>query len=236
MTLKLEEVTTDKDFDEILPVLYAAFGEPYNALRQWFIPVHTDVDDAIEAAKVRTSKKWKEHDNIHWIKVTDTDSGMIIGAAEWEIRESIPKADGDDKPINAYWHTEGTEEKEFAGTLITQLKGFMKDRMTRPHLELEQIVVHPDARGQGAGRMLLGWGVKKADELNLESCVESVPFAVPLYETCGFGTLEYLKPDFTTGDPSQQWDQWASEDLRVFLCWRPAGKDFRPNEDIAPWP
>lgn len=144
MPLILEEIKDEQDFDEIMPMLYAAFGTPYNSLRRWFIPVHTTVAAAIEASKERQIKSWKQHPGIiHWLKVTDSDTGKIVGAAEWEIREKIDtpvSAPGEEaaqqQPINAYWHIEGSEEKEFAGRLLTSLKGFMKERMTRPHIGL----------------------------------------------------------------------------------------------------
>lgn len=132
MPFTLEEVKDEKDFDEILPVLFAAFGEPYNSLRKWFIPVHTTVEAAIEDSKMRNIKSWKQHDGIHWVKAVDTESGKIVGAAEWEIRQEV--SDEPLKPINASWHIEGSEEKVFAEKLLIQLKGFMKERMTRPHI------------------------------------------------------------------------------------------------------
>ncbi|KAL7622779.1 hypothetical protein AAE478_006458 [Parahypoxylon ruwenzoriense] len=235
MPLRLEEVKNEQDFGEILPVLYAAFGEPYNSLRKWFIPVHTTVEAAIEDAKGRNVKSWKEHTNIHWLKVTDTDSGKIVGAAEWEIRHTIDSPHEPQKPINAYWHIEGSEEKLFAEKLLINLKGFMKERMTRPHVELEQLVVHPDHRRRGAGKLLLDWGIQKADELGLESCIESVPFAVPIYEKFGFGNAEVLNPDLVIPNPSAKWEEYAADDLRVSLMWRPAGHAYRAGKDKLPW-
>lgn len=143
MTLRLEEVKDEKDFDEILPVLYAAFGEPYNSLRKWFIPVHTTVEAAVEGSKERNVRSWKQSEGIHWLKVTDTDSGKIIGAAEWEIRQQVSPPDEPQGPINAYWHTEGSEEKAFAEKLFINLKGFMKKRMGRPHIGRYRIIDNP---------------------------------------------------------------------------------------------
>lgn len=98
----IEEVKDEKDFDEIMPVLFAAFGEPYNSLRRWFIPVQTTEDAAIEAAKDRTLKHWKHQAGAHWTKVIDSESGKIIGAAEWEIRDNVKASDEPQKPFNAY--------------------------------------------------------------------------------------------------------------------------------------
>ncbi|KAI1415340.1 hypothetical protein F5Y13DRAFT_8128 [Hypoxylon sp. FL1857] len=235
MPLLLQVVEDERDFDEILPVLYAAFGEPYNSLRRWFIPVHTTVEAAIEDAKGRMVKGWKQHEGIHWVKVTDTDSGAIVGAAEWEIRSTVSPANEPQAPINAYWHIEGSEEKAFAEKLFVNLKGFMKERMARPHIELEQLVVHPDHRMRGVGKLLVSWGVQKADELKLETCVESVPYAAPFYEKLGFGSLDCLTPDLAVPNPSEKWKKYAAEDLRVFLVWRPVNRDFHAGEDKSPW-
>ncbi len=65
---------------------------------------------------------------------SDTDSGKIVGAAEWEIRREVSPSDEPMKPINAYWHIEGSEEKVFAEKLLMNLRGFMKERMIRPHI------------------------------------------------------------------------------------------------------
>ncbi|KAI0015811.1 acyl-CoA N-acyltransferase [Xylariomycetidae sp. FL0641] len=234
MPLRLEEVKDEQDFDQILPVLFAAFGEPYNTLRRWFIPVHTTEDAAIEAAKGRMVKNWKTHENAHWVKVTDSDTGDIIGAAEWEIRKSPDGPEEAQQSINAYWHTDGSEEKAFAEKLIGQLKTFMKKRMTAPHLELEQLVVHPEHRKRGAGKMLVEWGIHKADELGFECCVESVPFAVPIYERMGFRRGDRLVPDMSVPDPSPEWKEWQSEDLSVAMVWRPAKDDKKMGEDKVP--
>ncbi|KAI2622458.1 hypothetical protein GGR54DRAFT_64694 [Hypoxylon sp. NC1633] len=229
MPFILEEVKDEKDFDEILPVLFAAFEEPYNSLRRWFIPVHTTVEAAIEGSKERNVKSWKQHAGIHWVKVIDTESGKVVGAAEWEIRQEVSNEPL--KPINAYWHIDGSEEKVFAERLLMHLKGFMKERMTRPHIELEQLVVHPDYRERGVGRLLTSWGIQKSDELRLEICVESVPFAVPIYEKYGFGNLGCLTPDMAVSDPSTKWREYEADDLRAFLMWRPVGHDYRAGED-----
>lgn len=89
----------------------------------------------------------------------------------------------------------------------------------------------PDYRKRGAGRLLMEWGIKKGDELGIESVVEAVPFAVPFYERVGYGNVASLEPDVSVPSPSEQWKTFAGEDLRVFLMWRPAGHDYRAGED-----
>ncbi|KAI0911321.1 hypothetical protein F4823DRAFT_316450 [Ustulina deusta] len=235
MPYLLQEVTDPKDFGEILFMLHTAFEEPYNPLHKWFMPVHTTVEAMIEAAKQKTVKHWNQLDTLHWFKVTDTETGKIVGAAEWEIRERIDNPGEAQKPIEAHWHPEGSEEKVFAGKLVTSLKGFMKERMTRPHVELEQLAVAQEHRRHGVATILMNWGKQKADELGIESCIESVPFAVHIYEKLGYGNVDSLRPDVTVQDPSTKYQEYAAEDLRVFLMWRPAGHNYSALVDKAPW-
>ncbi|KAI1175952.1 hypothetical protein F4777DRAFT_295622 [Nemania sp. FL0916] len=235
MPYLLQEVKDVEDFGEILAMLHAAFEQPYNPLHRWFMPVYTTTKDMIEATKQKTIKHWSESDTTHWLKVTSTETGMIVGAAEWEIREHIDGVGEPQRPIEARAHPEGSEERVFAGKLVTSLKGFMKERMTRPHAELEQLVVAPDHRRKGVATLLTNWGKQKADELGIETCVESVPFAVPIYARLGYGNVGTLQPSVAIQDPSEKYQEFAAEDLHVCLMWRPAGRDYNVSEDKAPW-
>ena len=96
------------------------------------------------------------------------------------------------------------------------------------------MIVHPEYRLHGLGRDLIEWGTHKADELGVETIIVSVPFAAPVYEKTGFGRIEQIDIDFNVFDPSEKWKEYQSEDLRAFLMWRPAGRDFQ-SSDKAPW-
>ena len=55
------------------------------------------------------------------------------------------------------------------------------------------LVCEPKYQRRGAGRVLLGWGLKLADELVLEAYLEASPQGHHLYESAGFedvGTLD----------------------------------------------
>jgi hypothetical protein len=130
--LKLEEVTSEKDFDQIWPVLFDAFEKPYNSFFQFFNPIHGMREEAIQVSKGRHIQTWKNDPDCHWLKVTDTNTNEIIGAACWEVHEKTPEPSS--ASPNASWHIEGSEEKAFAEKLLGGLKGFIGERMMRPHL------------------------------------------------------------------------------------------------------
>ncbi|KAF2690658.1 hypothetical protein K458DRAFT_61488 [Lentithecium fluviatile CBS 122367] len=90
------------------------------------------------------------------------------------------------------------------------------------HIELNLLFVHPSHCRHGVGRMLIDWGIKKADELEIEVVVVSVPFAVPVYSRSGFVCDAWIEVDVIVEETSEQWKEWAGEDLRAVLMRKPA--------------
>ncbi|KAF2790301.1 hypothetical protein K505DRAFT_311616 [Melanomma pulvis-pyrius CBS 109.77] len=191
------------------------------------------MEAAIDASKARHIKMWRENEGCHWVKVTEMDSGKVVGAACWNFNLEQQAMAAKKVPFNAYWHIEGSDEKAFAEKLIGGLRGFVSERVRIPNIELSQMMVHPDFRAQGAGRLLVDWGTQKASEFGVDTIVMSVPYAVPVYEKCGFGVIEQIDIDFTVPSPSKKWKEYQSEDLRTFLMWKPAGRTFQIG-DKAP--
>ena len=104
-------------------------------------------------------------------------------------------------------------------------------------LDLHAIVVHPDHRKHGAGRMLIRWGTAKADELGIETVISSLPGARGAYEKCGLGCIEIIPPNpsLDVENPSERWKQLQEDDLNGWLMWRPIGHDYVEGVDKAPW-
>lgn len=105
------------------------------------------------------------------------------------------------------------------------------------------LVVHPSHRHRGAGRLLIRWGIAKADELGIETVISSLASARGAYEKCGLGAIEIIPPnpelERRLGDLEKQgrgkkWKELLEDDLSGWLMWRPVGRDFRVG-DRAPW-
>jgi hypothetical protein len=136
MIFKLEEVTSPSEFDEIWPVHFKAFRTPYNTYSKFFNPIHTTLDAAIESSKAQHIQMWEGNPACHWIKATETGSGKVVSAACWNIILDVQPPIEKMKPFVASWHVDGSDEKAFAEKLIGGLRGFVAERMTRPHLGL----------------------------------------------------------------------------------------------------
>jgi GNAT superfamily N-acetyltransferase len=64
--------------------------------------------------------------------------------------------------------------------------GKMQYMGVRPFMCLDTLVTHPEYRGLGAGRALVGWGCERADGLGMESFLDSTDMGLRLYGRCGF--------------------------------------------------
>lgn len=97
-------------------------------------------------------------------------------------------------------------------------------------IELKQMVVHPEYRGQGVARILTKWGTDIADERAVDTVVVAVPYARPVYEKLGFKCTEEINVDFSVQDPGEKWKEWQQEDMRAFLMVRPPGDATNNNQ------
>lgn len=134
MPFRVEEVKDEQDFAEIARVLWAGFNEPYNATTKWFYPVLTTEAAAVDAIEARLVEGWKGQSDIHWLKAFEVDSGKVVGAAQWVVNKEVNGEPGPHPQIDPPWHAPGSEERRFAGMLLTSARGFMKEKVTSPHL------------------------------------------------------------------------------------------------------
>jgi len=63
---------------------------------------------------------------------------------------------------------------------------------------------HPKHRRRGVGRLLMEWGIEKADELGLPSYIEATDIGLRLYESCGFKVEGDIDLDATVENPSEE--------------------------------
>jgi GNAT superfamily N-acetyltransferase len=240
MPLVVSQVSDPSDFQKIMPMDHDAWLTPYNPQLKHFRPNLPTRDERIAYTVAKNAKKLQKNDpNLFFIKVTDTEIDEVIGFAIWAVNQMSDEDDG----TAAYWHPEGSEEREFAECFINGLWQFMAERVQRKHLDLHSITVHPSHRHRGVGRMLIRWGTTKADELGIETVISSLNSARGAYERCGFGCIEVIPPnprleerlkELEKEGRGQKWKDLLEDDLSGWLMWRPVGRDWMDG-DKAPW-
>ncbi|BGP19236.1 hypothetical protein JCM10213_007029 [Rhodosporidiobolus nylandii] len=176
------------DFPSLARIQRAAFA-PTAIQRTIFGGVS---EDAHVAHSVSRMAKVVAHPHKALFKAVLSREGedhAIVGMAIWE----LPKPEGTpDEPAQPREWPEGTNVELAAGFFGRLGELAPKE----PHYHLSVLVVDPSYQRTGAGKALLSWGCKKADEEGLLVHLEATDLGLPLYRRYGFE--EYREP-FTGG-------------------------------------
>ena len=110
MALKVSELTSDEEFSGLMATLYNSYSTPYNGFWDIF------KGESETECQARYIQWHKADPTSHWIYVTDTETGQIIGGTQWNIFEKNPYA-VPNPPMAAYWIREGSIVNTFSFTL-----------------------------------------------------------------------------------------------------------------------
>jgi WD repeat-containing protein 48 len=83
------------------------------------------------------------------------------------------------------------------GSLLGPLRAAQASIMgtSTSYFMLNQLATHPDHQGRGAAKMMLDWGMQKADEEELATYLDSTVIGRPVYERRGFALVKALEWD-----------------------------------------
>jgi hypothetical protein len=134
MPFEVSRVIEVSELDELMEMDYEAWQTPYIPQLKHFRPSFPARAESIAFAKARKTKKLLENDpNCFFIKIKDTETQEVVGAATWIFNEASDDTDNDEK-AKAEWYPEGSEEREFAECFIDGLSAFLAPRLTRAHM------------------------------------------------------------------------------------------------------
>ncbi|KAF2626942.1 hypothetical protein BU25DRAFT_491853 [Macroventuria anomochaeta] len=183
---------TEADIPRVFEIVSLSFANDHEYVDAVF-PAH-GTPEGRKIGSERMLQMFHGDPNGNFMKVVDKDSGKIVAAAKWNVYKAgeippQPEIDGD------YWENE--EDKEFAQRLF---HGFFAPRQkvieeTNGNLvALEMMMVDPAYQKMGAGRLLVQWGLTRADELGVDAVVEGSERGRQLYASEGFGGPHYVVP------------------------------------------
>ncbi len=135
MHFETTEVSANSDFNELVRVEWDSYEQPYCRLLPLFFPVRGEGSHARAEAleeSVQRQLQWHHGDpTSHWIKVVETETGRIVGAAYWHIYEENPYATQSDEECT--WYPPG-EGREMANSLMGQFLTPRTKYMAKPHI------------------------------------------------------------------------------------------------------
>jgi GNAT superfamily N-acetyltransferase len=215
--LSLSEVQSDEEFDTLIPLLWRSYSNP----RIPFLPLLFSAQDdapaskkkAIELSKQMFLKSHQMDPSSHWLKVTDAETGEVVGGCRWHVHETNPYVGEKATARFVVPFSSDPTEKEFASLVLGQILNPRAERYAKAHTHLHICFVHPDHRRRGVGALLMSWGVKKADEMRVESFLEGTPMGRHLYEKFGFVVVSTEKAITDVDEPSAKWRQLEEQYL-----------------------
>ncbi|KAJ4366099.1 hypothetical protein N0V83_007734 [Neocucurbitaria cava] len=158
---------TEADIPRFFEIVSLAFANDHEYVDAVF-PAHTT-----PAGRVRGSERMLDifHGDPYgnFLKVVDTGTGKMVAAAKWNLYEGgplppQPEIGGD------YWENE--EEKEFAQCIFHAFfapRQRVLEETGASLAALDMLMVDPDYQNQGAGRLLVRWGLAVADEMGVDA-------------------------------------------------------------------
>lgn len=143
-------------------------------------------------------KSGLEKPETHAFKCVDTDlNDKIIAVAKWSVYEkprSMEEVEEGFVLRKTFPEDNVDARREFMQGIWDSRREFMGGQ---PHVILDTLICHPDHHRRGAGRMLMQWGLDKADELGLPAYLEASAAGVRLYQSVGFEPQKELIFDAT---------------------------------------
>ena len=99
---------------------------------------------------------------------------------------------------------------------------------------MNDTTVRQDHQRKGVGRLLVNWGIQKADELDIECFVEATDAGRMLYQKFGFTKLMKVLVDAENGDEKrhEMIKKLTPQPVKYWAMWRPKGgilKDGAPH-------
>lgn len=119
MPLRLNELTSDDEFPGLMATLYNSYSKPYNGFWDIF------KGESEEECQARYMQWHKADPTSHWIYVTDTETGQVIGGSQWNIFEKNPYLETN-PPMAAYWIQEGNAENSVSLLRAVHAKTLLK--------------------------------------------------------------------------------------------------------------
>ena len=179
MELKVRSATPD-DVEALCQTFFSSFGNetiatrcfPSTAASSWHFWRKNMADD-LQAL------------GTHFIVVDDVSTVPPTMAAFGQWRFMASGADIQQPPSKSEWPEDG--DQELAALFFDDMWRKHKDIMgDRPHWYLELLSTRNEYQRKGIGRILLQWGIDKADADGLECYLGSTPQGKGLYEKFGF--------------------------------------------------
>ncbi|KAI6280298.1 hypothetical protein MCOR27_004718 [Pyricularia oryzae] len=177
------------DVPRCFQITSRAFGREHGYFEAVFPNHHTPEGRRVGAERLGGALKRPE---ARLCKVTDTETGELLGFAKWDVYERQPAdVQAKDAPSGDYWKDDKAKElSDYFWWEFTRRRWDAVRASGGDLVSLDIMVVDPAHHRRGVGSILMKYGVDEADRLGVEAVVEASRMGRYLYQNFGFEILE----------------------------------------------
>ncbi|KAK2737890.1 hypothetical protein FQN57_007341 [Myotisia sp. PD_48] len=202
MGLKLSPVV-ESDIGEMMEVFFRAFdGDPM--LDVLFPGGNTPA--VRDAGGKRCWKDWNSDPATSVTKCVDTETGAILGWAQWNVYTQERPEEQWKAKVEVTWN-EG-RGKEICTTILDAM-GSMRQKVWqgKPFIWCGIVCCDPNHQRRGVGTLLMSWGEEQARKHSLSVYLEASPAGYPLYIKLGFKQVDtvVIKAEDWDGDSDRHY-------------------------------
>jgi len=218
MPLFLQKVVPE-DLESLVRIQYTAF-HPTDPLHILIYPSPVPPTESIIQKTVsRTLNYWTSTPNLTWLKIVDSTTDKIVAGAKWMFWDEADEERWEESVDPTWILAEekgkgnagpGVEDKEYVAWVMGEVYRRRRERMSGRAALLDICFTDPEYHRRGAGRMLVEWGTRRADELGVGCFVEASKVGRRLYEGCGFVEKEDVVLE--GGRAREEWGKYGMVD------------------------
>ncbi|KAF2674879.1 acyl-CoA N-acyltransferase [Microthyrium microscopicum] len=179
----------EADLLEVVHVRYEAYAPHLTVLWHRKPSEETFKQLASEMAESLNSKTGA------MFKAVDVETGRMAGVSSWKVYETTPSVEELEESFEDRSFPEEYNAEARAAFMANILQARKDYAIQRPNVSLDSLTVSPDFQRRGVGRLLMQWGMDKADKLGLENYLEASQAGKKLYESCGFRAIKEMQFD-----------------------------------------
>ncbi|TVY67371.1 hypothetical protein LSUE1_G008643 [Lachnellula suecica] len=227
----LKEDPTRSEHDSIIDLAFKVWNDRSitTIIRITKGPILGDAPADLEAAiSIDKERSWNRHINdpaSHKPFVVHVPTGEIVGFIGWKIYTSTPFSKVPSRVQFRSWPEEDKEGRECAEEIVSQCFYPRQSWMNRPMATMDDTTVRQDHQKKGVGSSLVKWGLRKADELGIESFVEATDAGRKLYQKYGFSIIMKVLVDAENGtqERHEMIQKLTPQPIQYWAMWRPKG-------------
>ncbi|OAA76568.1 Acyl-CoA N-acyltransferase [Akanthomyces lecanii RCEF 1005] len=189
-------VATEADTDAIARLATAAFDPATDAIARNLFParlqpaVPKPEDPAMAWRRTRKGIKMQTERIILMVVTDDQLGDKIVGFSMWE--EPLPEGQAGESMTKGVVPCETLDEEaynELRRASHEATVDFLGKDGSKHMWYLDYLGVDPGQQRRGIGKMLLNWGLEKAQEQGKDAYLIATPAGRPLYQAAGFEDL-----------------------------------------------